>query len=386
MKIVSVIYNGKIPNWCPRLRPPYMALPNNCRIIGKSISTNNNPITNIRTDKILNVPYFDKSVSFRDVIDLTKEAVESKKKMDAILRKCLSKYVADDNNPDRPIREIKGRIKTPESTMEKVQGFIQNSPGLAPKLRTKAGIKDEIKDLIGNKIVLRSDDKKDTATILKELFKANKNGDLNITEVEIYYPTLKGKEEDFVQFMQTQYGKKISRKECEKIIGDKDYFSYVARNEIDKLAEKYGIEVKYPPRNTGYTAIHVSTISPDGFKGEIQIVGCNVEKLSNVEHQYYKAKCGKKVDPALKAAFEPIMPQSENTEIKDLTQDYTFFAYIFERLKAKIHYKQKIDTEFLRAPKRLLDLQLGFNQNAPIIRGHWARNKNIDWKMYTIPQ
>lgn len=380
MKVISCI-GVAVPRWCPRLRPPYKALQNNAEFIRSLSKINDKPVNNLRADKIIRNSRFDKPLPYRDIIDLTKEAVPAKKRIDAVLRKYLSKYVADENNPDRPIREIKGRIKSPQSIVEKIQGLIQNKPELTPKLHTKAGIKELIKDLTGNKIVLRSDNKNDTLAITEELFKAHKNRELPISEVEVYYPTLQGKEEEFIQFMQAQYGKKISQKECEKIIADKDYFSYVIRSEIDKLAEKYGITVKYPPRNNGYTAIHINTLSPDGFNGEIQIIGCNVEKLSNVQHQYYKAQCGKIVDPALKNTFEPIMPQTADPEIQSLTQNYTFFAFIFERLKAKIPYKQKIDTEFLKAPQRLLDLQLGFNQNAPIIRSHWKRNKGLDWKM-----
>ena len=383
MKIVPIL--NKIPTWCPRLRAPYRvaidysSLPIIERPLAPSTVSNY-----MRADKVLNIPYFDKSISLKEVIAVTKEAIQPKKKLDAVLNKYLSKYVADENNPDRPIREIKGRIKSPVSIREKIQGLIQNIPELATKLETKTGIKEEVKDLVGKKIVLRSDNKKDTMKIIEELFNAHKNGDLNIYEVEVYSPSLKDKEGEFIKFMKNQYGKKITQKDCERIIADKEYFSYVNSNELNKLASEYDITLKYPPRNTGYTAIHVGTLLSDGFKGEIQIIGCNVEKLSNVEHQYYKAKCGKEVNPLLKERFKPLTPQYSDNEIKDLTQDYTFFAYIFERLKAKIHYKQKIDTEFLKAPQRLQELELGFNQNAPIIRGHLADNsKNRISKVMT---
>jgi len=119
---------------------------------------------------------------------------------------------------------------------------------------------------------------------------------------------------------------------------------------------------------TGYPAIHLGIMTPEGYKAELQIMGCNVEALKEIEDIYYKAKCGKHIPDELAERFTPLMPKTSVPEVQDLMVKYTRDAYLFERLKADKRFNSRVDTEFLVAPQELLDLGLGFNQTAPLIR------------------
>ena len=319
--------------------------------------------------------------------------------------KYLDKYVADSNNKDRIIHDLKYRVKEADSIEEKLISEADNNKkkakakGELPYLQRVAEARELLSDIIGNRVVMRDASKKAVGTVLHNIAKLVRGEDLMITSIEVYRPVISGIPENILKKYQKELGIKLTDKEL-KAMKRTDYFSYAWESDIKKLAEACreknpDLVVEYgKDRPNGYQAIHLNyTLADDKkSKGECQIMGVDIEELKDaVEDAIYKAKCGKKVvpprvidfleksdDPKAKLLLEkvtdllnrlkPLSEKEKEAALIAMMTDYTRWAYIGQRLKAILPYNRKVSESFLVAPQEILDRGLGFNQLKPLVK------------------
>lgn len=236
-----------------------------------------------------------KDISIKLARSVNEEVRNDGKQFLLTLRKCLKGVVESDANPNNPIMAgnagIKGRVKTPDSIIEKA---------LSRDLRTKNELKN-MGDTIGYRITLRSGTHEDMDKVFKELEKMVKNGQMKIREIENY------------------------RLE--------DQFSYVSDRtlkRVEKTCHEFGTypKIKTQAIPTGYTAVHVGVELPHGGQiAEIQIMGRDVERVKDLEDFYYKRRCQKHLAPKYAeieklidkemAKFDALQKQTLDRYIKD---------------------------------------------------------------------
>ena len=266
--------------------------------------------------------------------DLAMDAAENAKKpleyLLRSLRKGLKGLIASDTHPENPIlagqNGIKGRVKSPASLLEKFEAKCEDD---MPPRFTKKDLQ-ELGDLVGARIVMRSGSIQDFDNLFKELGKMVKRGDFKIKSVENYRPTSKD--------------------------------SYVSQATLDKFEETCRKVGQYPdiiskPRNSGYTAVHLNVVLPDGTYAEIQIMGRDEELAKYIQDFYYKYDCNKDFAPKYKPIqkiFEEEMPKL--TEFQKQTLDnYIFDSFAWARKIPPRPSKRKINVskDFLPWPYSL---------------------------------
>jgi len=226
---------------------------------------------------------------------------------------------------DHPIWGFEFRTKGPNSIREKASQKY---------LHSKEAVINGLGDIIGARIILGDGFRGSGDIIIDRLIETVKDGKLKITEVENHTPA------------------------------DKKY-QYASQTKLHKLAvasaDKYGILVseKSTRNETGYTAIHLSVEFPDGYSGEIQILGRDVAVLKELEDVPYKILQGKSVHPEygeIKEILSPLCPVDNNPDnpenikrakLKKEFIAYTAAAYKYEREKGPATKRHELVPEFL---------------------------------------
>ena len=199
------------------------------------------------------------------------------------------------------VKTVKGRRKSADSIQEKVANKIENALNSKNDFDMKKSIfnpnsedaiKSKVKDLIGARIVMRDTSFEKTAEVLNRLAKTIEEKGIIIEEIENHPP---------------------KNGEVKPYFRDKDL--EILKKSVNKVREKNGLKpIKIDPKpiDSGYMALHLGVDltnvgelkTQNGYHGEIQILGADVEMLKDVEDLCYKLKSGK----AIKSddlAFEP---------------------------------------------------------------------------------
>ena len=285
MKILPIIFQNKVENTQNyNAKNKYYTQPKYTNTLEKDTvsftSTQNKKDIEHKKNKILEVN--SKVVSTKLCNEIAEEAIQPAKDLHSLLRRKFKNLIATDKNPNAPIMPgnsgIKVRVKSPRSIREKA-------------LATKNLTKDEIKkigDIIGARIVLRKCQPEDIDQVFKILGQMVTRGVIKIKEVENYRLTSKD--------------------------------SYITQKTLEEFEDTCAKAKQYPdiiskPIPNGYTAIHITVELENGFVGEIQIMGRDMEQIKDIEDFYYKLRCQKNFDPKYKS-IEKIMKE----KIKDLSE------------------------------------------------------------------
>ncbi|MBE7705204.1 MAG: hypothetical protein E7Z90_05260 [Cyanobacteria bacterium SIG29] len=218
------------------------------------------------------------------------------------------------------------------SKIQKNESALLSPEGRYIDPKTLPGIKYYANDIVGARIVLKEGSHENTAKILAALQKAVEDGVLRIKAVENNVPSS----------LKIPQGKTVN-----------DY-SYADKKDLVNLvnARPRVEQPDIPPVNTtlninesktGYMSIHIDVDLSDpifknyggvynGYSGEIQIIGTNVEQLKQIEDVCYKLKDKKN---AINVAFKPFKDyflKYYNEDTMEAFDDYTYDLYLTQRL------------------------------------------------------
>ncbi len=182
---------------------------------------------------------------------------------------------------------------------------------------TIPGIKYYANDIVGGRIVVNDFSSENADKIMSALTRAVSDGALKIKSIENIIP-----DERFLP-------KKTSLSD----------FLYVTNKQFKPLSKAAHVQVENKPSKTGYMAIHINVdLSDDelyksfpdcnGFSGEIQIIGRDVERLKEIEDLCYKLKTNKQIDYE---SFSTSFNSNYTEEYKDAFDEYTYLAYLRQR-------------------------------------------------------
>ncbi len=182
------------------------------------------------------------------------------------------------------------------------------------------GIKHYAKDIVGARITMRESTPEYTSIIIEALKQAVRDGALNIVSIENNIPDPK----------KLPKGKEIS-----------DY-KYVNDSQLRSLAKIADAPLIQNKSQTGYMGIHINVdlSNPifssyngiyNGFSGEIQIIGSDVEELKDVEDLCYKLKDNKNAIHVAYMPFKTYFLKYYNDKTKEAFDDYTYALYLSQR-------------------------------------------------------
>lgn len=255
------------------------------------------------------------------------------------LIKYFGALVTDEAHADRPLaanpKGISVRIKSPASICEKTASLGVN---------TKSELKDQVGDIIGARLVLRDSSKADQ--VMKKLIEGVKNNDIKIFEIENYRP-------------EPRYS----------------YFTTKQIDSLEKICNKMrtnGVTRTDRKIPSGYTALHCSVYLTNGFKGEIQILGIDVEKVKEIEDLLYKLKNNKSLEPKYRTIEEEFKELKTNKPLQRAITAYSKEQYIAAREKGPYGLKSRKNTKFLPAPS-YVPPEYDFNNI-------WKMKTNCDYK------
>lgn len=247
---------------------------------------------------------------------------------------------------ERPIEKISCRIKSTESICDKSAGR---------RWYNEKEVKRHMTDIVGARIVMADSSTKQVDRVINRLTEAVRDNKLKILEIENYRPDP----------ILNQNG---------KVLKSYDYSSRLALKNLKDVCDSKGkfINKKDEDLRSGYMAIHLLVQLPNGFTGEIQIMGSDVEKFKEVEDICYKVKNGKKVDKKYDSVVELLKPVADAGEDDPLSlafEKYTRKAYIYQRVKEPNHGKYRKES-FFEIPEDLkfIPKQLDFNNIAKEIK------------------
>ena len=238
----------------------------------------------------------------------------------------------------RPIDIIRYRTKSAKSIREKAG---------ARKLYNTKEIKENLTDIIGARIVMADANIKSVNEVMDRLTNAVNKDHLKVLEIENYRPDPLLDDEGNV--------KKVY-----------DYASPRALGNLRDACLNKGIDIHKRDEDipSGYMAIHMLGPLPNGFTGEIQLMGKDVEALKEVEDTCYKVKNGKHLEKQYAPVEKMLKPlaNKEDTILRKGYMDYTRQAYLAQRAKEPRRSKQK-DYTFMHIPESLdyIPPQLDFN-------------------------
>ncbi len=244
------------------------------------------------------------------------------KKQRAKIRKEISEKIAD----------------TPEAKKSLERLYVKPS--------TIAGVKYYANDIVGGRVIIHNSNEKSIAELFNGLQQAVDDGKLKITSIENNIPDSK----------KLPHGKQAS-----------DY-AYAEDSTLEKLAESSGAEYKINKSKSGYLSVHINIDlsnelfkdyggSYNGYTGEIQILGSDVEKLKEVEDLCYKFKDDKNSVHPIYKPFKDTFTTYYNDETKEAFDDYTYYLYLHQReIEPGI-----IDYEEFPSPE-----ELGFGDSIPV--------------------
>ncbi|MBQ7286417.1 MAG: hypothetical protein IJW73_01495 [Candidatus Gastranaerophilales bacterium] len=333
--------------------------------------------------KSLNKSLFDAFDNASICQEVHNNATNAEKSLSSTLQKALESLTYNKDNPKAPIEAITTRVKSPYSIREKIASELEyritqdNPKAFNPK--KAQDIKSTLGDIIGARITLRDNDSAETTKIIDALIEQVEKGTLKIKRIENYEP--------------------------ENLDPKYRYFKHEDLQRLQQAAQKQTRErvvLKNESKKTGYMALHIdvdlsdpvkySTVR-DGYGGEIQIIGADVQKLKEVEDACYKLQQGKAIRAghqaydAFSSYFTKYYKSSEKyPNIKEAFTKYTALAYQKQREKEPVEIgqrKKKIPiplfkngqiynptTEFLTIKEagmeKELPLELDFNKLADI--------------------
>ncbi len=188
------------------------------------------------------------------------------------------------------------------------------------KTQTISGVKYYANDVVGGRIILHDGSRKYTNALFDGLMRAVEDKKLKIVSIENNLP------------------------DPDKLPEDKraTEYSYAKNSVLKKLADLSGAEYIVNKSTSGYLSIHINIdLSNDllkeyggvynGYLGEIQILGADVERLKDVEDLCYKFKDDKNsVNEAYKP-FKDVFTTYYTGRVCELFDDYTYALYLHQR-------------------------------------------------------
>ena len=182
------------------------------------------------------------------------------------------------------------------------------------------GVKHYANDIVGARITMKESDPEYTGLVLSALQRAVNDGLLKITSIENNLP----------DSQKLPAGKQLS-----------DY-AYAKDYQLRNLAHAADAKLIRKKSRSGYLAIHINVDLSnslfscyngvfDGYTGEIQILGSDVEQLKDVEDLCYKLKDDKN---AIRSEYKPFKNHFKsyyNDKTKDAFEDYTYALYLAQR-------------------------------------------------------
>ena len=226
------------------------------------------------------------------VNQLIKEAKEVALDFENDLKHYLVPFIADEEHPNRPIKDIVCRVKSDFSMREKAK---------TRKLRKNTEIKAGIDDLIGLRIITNSGKKEDIEPVLKRLTKGVSEGKFKIFEIENYCP------DSSLSFATDGTLKKL------QAAGNR-----ILSNGTTRRGESLP---------SGYTALHFSAYLPKGYKAEIQLMNAEVEKVKEIEDFLYKIKTNKTLPKKYKPIEKALSELRINEALQRSVNSYTRSLY-----------------------------------------------------------
>lgn len=270
---------------------------------------------------------------------LHRDAQDAKQYLHNAILKYFGDYICDKDNPEGIIEPLQSRVKTPGSIKEKVVKRLaktllpkqDQNERLKPYLTTfnpfsKEGIKENIRDVAGCRVVVKDAFGNTMDTIVDELCTLIREEEMIIEEIENHVSKDKGVTPYFTE---TQL-RKIKQ----------------AVNEVRRANSLPTIDIKETDFGTGYMALHLDVDTTNigrrkdnrGFYTELQILGSDVAMLKDIEDLCYKLKDNKSIKqnhPSF-TPFEKFFQEAyTNTEdypnIVEKYQEYTKKAYQAQR-------------------------------------------------------
>ncbi len=227
------------------------------------------------------------------------------------------------------------------------------------------GVKKYVNDIVGGRIVVNRNE--DVVKIISAIKKAVNDGKLKITSIEHYVP----------------------RKDKLPDNSTMSDYSYASESQLNSLAKLAGCQLMTIPSKTGYMGIHVNVdlSNPlfygynskfNGYSGEIQILGRDVEQLKEVEDLCYKLKDRKNAINSVYSDFKKHFYKYYNEKTKDDFNEYTYALYLAQRLNSNKNKSKEfpsiadlgfegrvnpnLDFNLLRKIKSVGDYKLAINQ------------------------
>lgn len=271
------------------------------------------------------------------------EANQAYKYLDRQLDRILSDLVRPEQgtgSKTKPIKEIRKRIKDPDSICEK---------SATRKLTNYDEVKSEMTDIVGARIVMADSSREAVDKVIERFTDAVNNNRIKIIEIENYRPE---PEMDDYGVVTKSY----------------DYSSALALKNLKKACDnKNDTSIKKSDEDqpSGYMAIHLLVQLPNGFTGEIQIIGPEVERLKDVEDMCFKVKNGKHLKPKYASVEKQLKPigNKEDEILRKEYGKYTRRAYKYQRDMELNPPKNKKNKDFLHIPD-YLPSSLDFNNIA----------------------
>lgn len=192
------------------------------------------------------------------------------------------------------------------------------------KPSTIAGIKYYANDIVGSRIILEDSNPRYIELVFEGLQRAVKDGLLKITSIENNIPDENNLPE----------GTDIS-----------DY-QYATDKQLKDFARNTNAELITNVTKTGYISLHVNVDLSDeifkscydgifnGYTGEIQILGRDVERLKNIEDLCYKLKDNKSVYKRVYEPFQKHFVPLYREHAADF-DEYTYRLYLAQRANSK---------------------------------------------------
>lgn len=280
-------------------------------------------------------------ISAFDNYDVCKEVEKKAKSAQEYLASILDEafFDTDINGKKVPkpefkktIYSIETRVKTPSSIREKVadrlEDLITATPSRSFNPMDTEEIKANIKDIVGARIILTNSNSDSNKLIIDKIIELIQAGKLRIEKIENYEPEYDTPEYRYFELDDIERLRKASIKERRT-------------RGIDKMLE-YNSE----PKRTGYMALHLDidlsecgdkNLGENGYHGELQIIGYDVEKLKEVEDLCYKLKHNKGIKSG-KLSFLPFVEHfnayyKNDSEFKEAFNTYTRRAFQKQRAR-----------------------------------------------------
>lgn len=185
---------------------------------------------------------------------------------------------------------------------------------------TTKGAKHYANDIVGARITMKESAPEYTGLVLAALKNAVEDGVLRITSIENNMPDPK----------KLPAGKELSE------------YEYATDYQLRGLAKASDAKLIRNKSKSGYLAIHINVdlTSPifseykgvfNGYSGEIQIIGTDVERLKEVEDLCYKLKDDKN---AIRSEYKPFKNHFKtyyNSQTEQAFEDYTYALYLAQR-------------------------------------------------------